>query len=135
MQNNQKLEREARRGTLGGVREFFATLWGDKSMANSRLLSAIGGVAFGLCAYFLGGCELLFSTYPLGIALLCAANRYLPYILFGLLASSFGQGSGGALFAIFYVVTVVVRIFAHLLLDTVKGISPSEKYPKNMKNI
>ncbi|MBE6600172.1 MAG: hypothetical protein E7640_03085 [Ruminococcaceae bacterium] len=117
MQDKQEIGQKK----IFGIGEFFAELWGGAENANKRLLSAIGGVAFGLCAYFLGGCELLFSTYPLGVALLCAADRHILFILAGLIASAFGIGDGTTVFVCTYAVIVIVRIFSSLLLDAFDG--------------
>ena len=112
------------------VAEFFRTLWGDSSRANDRLLAAIKGVAFGLAAFFLGGCELAFSTYPLGIALLCAADRHVLFILAGLVASALGLPSGAPVALAACLATAVIRVCTRLLLDTVRSESP-ETYPKS----
>ncbi len=119
MQDKQEIGQKSR--GLSGLSEFFAELWGGAENANKRLLSAIGGMAFALCAYFFGGCELLFSTYPLGVALLCAADRHVLFILAGLVASAFGMGEGTTVYICTYAVIVIVRVFSSLLLDTLEG--------------
>ena len=126
MQDNK----EVKEGRGSAALEFLGALWGGREQANSRLLSAFGGVAFGIAAYFLGGCELLFSTFPLGVALLCAADRYVIYMLVGLIASAMSMGSASAVYISTYSVTVVVRILSHFLSDALKNGRPDEKYPK-----
>ena len=128
MQEKQEIKTSKKKASSPIV-EFFSALWGGKEQANNRLLGAIGGVALLLSGYFLGSCELLFSTYPLGIALLCASGKHTLYVLFGVIASAFSRGGGSAVFIGIYAVTFVVRLFSCLLVDTVKGES-SEKHPK-----
>ena len=128
MQEKQEIKANKKK-MLSPIGEFFSALWGDSSQANNRLLGAIGGVGLLLAGYFLGGCELLFSTYPLGIAILCASSKHVLYILCGLIASSFARGGGAAVFIGTYAVIFTVRLFSCLLVDTVKG-EGGEKYPK-----
>ncbi len=101
----------------GGAPEFLRALVGDRRQANERLLAMIAGVTFGLCAYFFGRCELLFATYPLGIALLCAANRHLPYILVGLCLSAASTGIAPAVVIAAYLALAVIRVFTRLVID------------------
>ena len=103
------------------AREFLVALFGDASRANERLVGIIAGLAFGVCAYFLGSCPLFFSTYPLGIALLCAADRHVPFILTGLCLSAASTGIDISVCIAAYFVTVVVRIFSLLALETAKS--------------
>lgn len=133
MQDKQEIGHK--KHTAHGITAFFSALWGDASEANKRLVGAIGGVAFGIAAYFLGGCELLFSTYPLGIALLCAADRHVLFILAGLIASSFRFGDGTAVYISAYAVTVVVRIFSYLLADAFSGESGEKEYPSTPQGL
>ncbi len=100
-----------------GASEFFRALVGDRRRANERLLAMIAGVAFGLCAYFFGRCELLFATYPLGVALLCAANRHVPYILIGLCLSAGATSIAPAVVISAYLALAVIRIFTRLVID------------------
>ena len=115
--------RGADKPIFAAAAEFFRTLWGDSSRANDRLLAAIKGVAFGLVAFFLGGCELMFSTYPLGIALLCAADRHVLFILTGLIFASVGlpsfkggiSGSASGAAAVFSTLTISLSTTTFLL--------------------
>ncbi len=126
MQDKRQMPEKSRVSSVGG---FFSTLWGDASQANSRILSAAGGLALGLAGYFLGGCELLFSTFPLGVALLCAANKHVLYILAGLIASALALPEGAAVYVSTYAVTAVVRVFSYLLSDAFKGERSEAEYP------
>ena len=104
-----------------GIKELFYEIFGDRAAANKRLIGIIVGVAFGFCAYFMGKCNLLFSTFPLGIALLCAAERHLPFILIGLCLSAPSTGLATAVCVSTYCVTVVIRIFSRLAIDSARG--------------
>ena len=108
------------------AREFLTSLFGDASRANERLVGIIAGIAFGVCAYFLGSCPLFFSTYPLGITLLCAADRHMPFILTGLCLSATVGGPNTVVCIAVYFVTVVVRIFSRLALETAKSKNDAE---------
>jgi len=103
-----------------GIGELWAAFVGDNERANERLLGIIAGIALGIAAYFLGACEVLFSTFPLGIALVCASERRLPYILTGVCLSAAATGINPAVVIVTYLVIVVVRIFSRLLIDTGK---------------
>ncbi len=75
------------------------------------------GAVYIAAAYVLGCCRLFFGTYPLGLALLCAAPGEIIFIFVGLAASALAATeSGGALLAS-YLVAVVLRIFSRLLID------------------
>lgn len=106
--------------------ELWGALVGDRERANERLIGIITGIAFGFAAYFLGQCELLFSTFPLGIALLCAADRHLPYILAGLCLSSPSLEISPAVTVVTYIVIAFIRIFTKLLLSSDKSSKKSD---------
>ena len=125
MQDRKEIK-SARRSSIS---EFFAALWGGADDANSRLVGAIGGVAFGFAAYFLGGCELLFSTFPLGVALLCAASRRVPYIFIGLVFSALARPENAAVYISTYTVTILIRGLSLFLADALKGERAERKTP------
>lgn len=104
----------------GSIKDFIIALLGDRTRANERLIGIFAGIGLGLAAYFLGKCELLFSTFPLGIALLCAADKHLPYILGGICLSATGTGLNPAVCICTYIVTAIVRIFSRLALESAK---------------
>ena len=104
-----------------GFKEFYLALVGDRERANERLIGIIAGIALGFAAYFLGRCELLFGTLPLGIALLCAADKHLPFILIGASLSAGETNINPAVVIVTYSVVLVVRIFSRLLVDSEKS--------------
>ena len=74
-------------------------------------------VAFGLTAFLLGRCALLFSTYPLGLALLCASSEYTLFIAAGLIAAAFTLPLPTALMVSVVAGTLLVRIAARVFVD------------------
>lgn len=74
------------------------------------------GVLFGVLAYFLGACKLPFGAQPLGIALLCAADKKIPYIFTGVCLSAIGADKP-ALMLCAYVAALIIRVLSRLLLD------------------
>ena len=68
-------------------------------------------------AYLLGSCPLFFGTYPLGLALLCAAPHHITFIFAGLAASALAATEQGGVLLGGYVVAVVLRMLARLFLD------------------
>lgn len=76
------------------------------------------GFALGLCAYLLGSCSLLFETFPLGLALLCASPKKIVWILSGLAVAALGMNPPSYIYFFAYLTAVTVRILSRLLIDT-----------------
>ena len=74
---------------------------------------------FALCGYLLGGCELPFGTYPLGVALLAAADRNAIFVYAGLLFFTLGSFEGGTatVFVGIYTALLLLRILVRLTLN------------------
>lgn len=72
-------------GRSGKLRE---SAQGD-GRAGKRLRWLLGELLFGGAGYVLGHAELLFGTFPLGLALLCGSGGHTLSILAGLLVSAF----------------------------------------------
>ena len=132
MQENKgtEVKRGQSRVTLAGAKEFLLALFGAYGNANERLVSVIASVAFGIAAYFFGSCDMLFGTFPLGIALLCAADRHLPCIFAGLALSSAATGLNTTVCVVTYAVLVFVRIAVKLALEGAKRESLANKTKK-----
>ncbi len=83
------------------------------------------GCGWALLAFLLGWGALPFGTYPLGIGLLCAAERRVGWILGGLLASAFAVGETGAVSpwvrAAAYCFGALVRVLSRLSIDQPEG--------------
>ena len=99
------------------LRELILGLIGDRAAANERLIGIISGIALGFSAYFLGGCELLFGVFPLGIALLCSAEKRLPYVLLGLCLSAKSTGIDSPVVIVTYIALLTVRILSRFLTE------------------
>ena len=62
-----------------------ARLWREyRKDARAHAREGAVGFTLGLCAYLLGSCSLLFDTFPLGLALLCASPKKIVWIFTGL---------------------------------------------------
>lgn len=83
-------------------------------------LSALG---FCILAILLGTKKMLFDTYPLAFALLSASTRQAPFVLMGILATSFAGGEASLMNLVCSCAIVALRIIARLFLD--KGIRAS----------
>lgn len=70
-----------------------------------------------LIAFLLGSCPLPFTTYPLGLAFLCASSERTLYIAVGLLASSFTQRYPWPLTFFVTLGTLLIRILARVFID------------------
>lgn len=75
------------------------------------------GTTFGVIAFLLGRCEMIFSTYPLGFALLSSACGCTPYIFLGGIAAAFTQGASCAVYICASVIIVFSRIMCGAVLD------------------
>lgn len=78
---------------------------------------ALRGAVYVAAAYLLGGCQLFFGTYPMGLALLCAAPSDIIFIFVGLAASALAATDQGGILLGTYLVAVVLRILSRLFLD------------------
>ena len=69
------------------------------------------------CAFLLGHIQMLFGTYPLGLALLCASSAHTVAIFIGVLLSSVMVGVTPVIYICAYAIAAVVRIVSAVLLD------------------
>ena len=83
----------------------------------ARINDVICGMVCVAAAYFIGCCRLAFGTYPLGVALLCAAPRRIPYIFAGLVCSALAATEQGGVLTGVYVIALVLRIICCLFID------------------
>lgn len=88
----------------------------------------IRGLCFGIMAFLFGRTSLLLDTYPLGIALLCAAEKNMLYIFVGAAVSAFTVtgGAEGLIFSPYvyfaaYLMIVVIRFSARIFIDPPEG--------------
>jgi len=70
-----------------------------KGDAKAHFLYAGKGVAIGALAFLLSGAQLLVGVFPFGLSLICAANKYVPFIYAGMITSAlFNKGLAVPLF-------------------------------------
>lgn len=82
---------------------------------------AVKGVFYAAAAYLLGGGKLFFTTFPLGLALIAAANRKIPFILLGLAASALPSVPYPTVYIGTYVIAVLLRVITRVFIDTADG--------------
>lgn len=93
----------------------------------ARINDIVYGMGYVLAAYLIGCCRLAFGTYPLGVALLCAAPRRVMYIFAGLVCSALAATPEGGVLTGAYVITLVLRIICCLFIDNAR-IKARESY-------
>ena len=76
------------------------------------------GLGFGILAFLLGRCEMLFMTYPLGFALLAVVGRQMPYVFVGLVASAFFESGVSVVNICAAVLIVIARLICRYALDS-----------------
>lgn len=113
MNANEKELSAEKAATAAGEKE-------KKRQTSNFLKNAVFGGAFALWGYVLGGAALPFGATPFGVALLCAADRRVFYILAGLCVSAltYAQSTRDkvALISV-YSATVLIRLAARLIID------------------
>ncbi len=72
--------------------------------------SILEGTVFALGGFLFSSGEMLFGTFPMGVAFLCASTKDLWYIWAGGLVASFTRGNAGILFAAIYSVALALRL-------------------------
>lgn len=108
MQKNVNLNREV---DTESTRSPSVGVW------RARLLRLATEIIWVCLGWLLGQAELLFGTYPLGLALLCAAERHTLPILLGLLGAALGQMATPIAYFVTYLVAALVRVAARLLFE------------------
>lgn len=73
---------------------------------------------WGCGAWLLGQAMMLFDTYPLGLAMLCASTKHTISILAGLLLTTISNFSDPVVYICTYLAAAVIRVFASMILDT-----------------
>ncbi len=109
MDENKKREKHI---SLG---RFFAAI--ERSVAASTGETRLRGLCLAAVAFLLGHSALPFDTYPLGLALMCAATNGIFYITAGLVACAFTLPLPPALWLSVVAGTLVVRFLVRILLD------------------
>ncbi len=79
--------------------------------------SLIRGLGWATAAFLLGICRLPFSVYPLGMAFLCASDRFVGFSAVGLALSSFFVPMPFGVYLAAIVLTLGMRILTRLFVD------------------
>ncbi len=87
------------------------------AIGRERLLALGGELLWGAFAFLLGQAEMLFATYPLGLALLCASERHTLSILLGLGFSTLFEMRSPEVYIATYAAAALIRLGAALILD------------------
>ena len=74
-------------------------------------------IVWGCAGWVFGQASLVFDTYPLGIALLCASSGHTPSVLIGLLVTSVVNMQNPALYVCAYLTAAIIRIVAATVFD------------------
>ena len=89
----------------------------DENVWLSRLKRIVQEIVWGCAGWIFGQASLVFDTYPLGIALLCASSGHTPSVLVGLLITAAVNMQNSALYLCVYIVAAILRIVAAAVFD------------------
>ena len=88
-----------------------ASVWRTRLVLAARELLWVG------CACLFGQASMLFHTYPLGLALLCATRKHTLSILIGLVLSAFWQTEAPLVYVCTYAVAALVRVLTVMIFE------------------
>ena len=83
----------------------------------ARLQRLICEILWGCAGWVFGQAGLLFDTYPLGVALLCASSGHTPAVLAGLLITAVTNMQNAPLYVCAYLTAAILRIVAAAVFD------------------
>ena len=83
----------------------------------SRLQRLFIEIIWGCAGWIFGQASLVFDTYPLGIALLCASSGHTPAVLIGLLVTAVVNMRNPALYVCMYLAAAILRIIVAAVFD------------------
>ena len=83
----------------------------------ARLQMFFVEIVWGCAGWIFGQARLVFDTYPLGIALLCASSGHTPAVLIGLLVTAVVNMQNPALYVCAYLTAAIIRIVAATVFD------------------
>lgn len=125
MQNNaveegdKLMQEQQTRKTNGNARASKAAKPSASAALWRARTRAVGVEVLWACiAWVFGQAEMLFGTYPLGLALLCGSARHTEAILAGLLITSAVNMRDPVIYICTYLAAAFIRVMASLLLDT-----------------
>lgn len=134
-------ERALQRGIRGILTSLFDAADSELADPKALLMRALRGLAYAVLSFLLGRTSLLLDTYPLGISLLCTAEKKVFYLWAGAVVSAFSVGGGenGIIFSPYiyaasYTIIPVVRMAARCFIDVPDGFSPRRLFSPSEKN-
>ena len=83
----------------------------------SRLQKLFVEIVWGCAGWIFGQASLVFDTYPLGIALLCASSGHTPAVLVGLIVTAAVNMKNSALYVCAYLAAAILRILVAAVFD------------------
>ena len=83
----------------------------------SRLQRLFVEIVWGCAGWIFGQASLMFDTYPLGIALLCASSGHTPAVLVGLIVTAVVNMQNPALYVCAYLAAAILRILVAAVFD------------------
>ena len=90
---------------------------GGENIWLTRLQRLICEILWGCAGWVFGQAGLLFDTYPLGVALLCASSGHTPAVLAGLLITAVTNMQNAPLYVCAYLTAAILRIVAAAVFD------------------
>lgn len=90
---------------------------GGENIWLARLQRLLFEILWGCAGWVFGQAGLLFDTYPLGVALLCASSGHTPAVLFGLLVTAITNMENAPLYVCAYLTAAILRIVAAAVFD------------------
>ena len=116
MNADERKEIGGAEGDAFGVAEEVVDLKRERRGLGEMLKRITWGFLWSFFAYLLGLCELPFGAHPLGIALLCAADKKKQYIFVGLIVSAF-RTDKPVVWVCVYLATFMIRVLFGLTVD------------------
>ena len=83
----------------------------------SRLQRLLVEIVWGCAGWIFGQASLVFDTYPIGIALLCASSGHTPAVLIGLIVTAVVNMQNPALYVCAYLMAAILRIIVAAVFD------------------
>ena len=122
MNADERKEIGGAEGDAFGVAEAVVDLKRERRGFGEMLKRITWGFLWSFFAYLLGLCELPFGAHPLGVALLCAADKKTPYIFVGLIISAF-RTDKPVVWVCVYLATFMIRVLLRLTVDRPDSVS------------
>lgn len=90
---------------------------GSENIWLARLQRILCEILWGCAGWVFGQAGLLFDTYPLGVALLCASSGHTPAVLVGLLVTAVTNMQNAPVYVCAYLMAAILRIVAAAVFD------------------